>query len=134
MIFVGNSLAWFYPASAPQSITGHPEALEPPSLRHYLEAWLYERVWPPPEKAPHEWHLYTYIAQILKIAPPDFDVYARVLAQSWPEVEVPLPAYLVAMPGTSVPCKIVPLVVFGELLKEITAKLDLPIVFLGSKK
>jgi len=91
-------------------------------------------VWPPPEKAPHEWHLYTHIAQILKIAPPDFGVYARLLAQSWPEVEVPFPAYLVAMPGASVPYKIIPLVVSGELLKEITGKLDLPIIFLGSKK
>lgn len=133
-IAVEDRLAWFYPASARQSIAGHPEALEPPSLRHYLEARLYERVWPPPEKAPHEWHLYTHIAQILKIAPPDFGVYARLLAQSRPEVELPFPAYLVAIPGASVPYKMVPLAVFGELLKEITGKLDLPIVFLGSKK
>jgi hypothetical protein len=76
-IAVEDSLAWFYPASERQSITGHPEALEPSSLRHYLEAWLYEQVWPSPEKAPHEWHLYAHIAQILKIAPPDFGVYAR---------------------------------------------------------
>jgi ADP-heptose:LPS heptosyltransferase len=133
-IAVEDSLAWFYPASARQSIAGHPEALEPPSLRHYLEARLYERVWPPPEKATHEWHLYSHIAQILKIAPPDFGVYARLLTQSWPEVENPFPAYIVAMPGASVPYKMVPLAVFGDLLREIARKLGLPIVFLGSKK
>ncbi len=91
-------------------------------------------MWPSPEKAPHQWYLYAHIAQILKIAPPDFGVYARLLTQSWPEVEPPFPAYIVVMPGASVPYKMVPLAVFGDLLREIARKLGLPIVFLGSKK
>ncbi len=133
-IAVEDSVAWFYPASARQSIAGHADALEPPPLRRYLEKRLYEKVWPPPEKDLHEWHLYTHIAQMLNIAPPDFGVYARLSKLPWPEVKPPFPAYLVALPGAAAPYRMVPPEIFGELLKEAIEKLGLPIIFLGSRK